>query len=288
MYLKMKKVIFTNVIVVLLSLTAMAQNKKVAVFDPAGSIPTATRDMVREEISSVIVNTPGYKVLERAQINKVLEENKFQMGGLVDDSQISDIGKRLGADFALVSTVQIMDDGRYHFSCKLINVLTAEVEKQKTGRSQAKNDLLDIVSNVVAEMFGQLSNKSVVNNAPAQEPSTPKQNKSGNSNNPPVKNTNTNTVSACGLEIQGSDLYTEKTTWNSDICPAGWRLPTRQELNCMCREQNKIGNFKSNAFSNYFTGEFDNKGKIYIRSFDDCKESTENVKTEKAWIRCVR
>ena len=285
----MKKVFITTVIAILLGLTAMAQNQKVAVFDPAGSIPTSTRDIVREEISSVIVNTPGYTVLERSQINKVLEENKFQMSGIVDESQISDIGKRLGADFALISTVQIMDDGRYHVSFKLIDVLTAQVAKQKTGRSQAKNDLLDLVYNVASEMFGQMT-KPVVNNtpAPAQTSPTPKQNKNEAPSNPPVQQGNGSTVFACGLEIQGYDLYDKKVVWTSNICPAGWRLPTRQELSCMCREQRNIGNFKSNAFSNYFTGEFDKKGQIYVRSFDDCKESSENTNKEKAWIRCVR
>ena len=81
----------------------MAQDKKVAIFNPAGSVENSTiKEIIREEISSIIVNTAGYTVLERQLIDKVLEENKFQLSGLVDDSQISEVGKRMGANIVFV------------------------------------------------------------------------------------------------------------------------------------------------------------------------------------------
>ena len=81
---KMKKVIITSVIA-LLSTVAMAQDRKVAIFDPVteGNVDSSIKGIVREEISSVVVNTGGYTVLERQLIEKVLEENRFQMSGLV-------------------------------------------------------------------------------------------------------------------------------------------------------------------------------------------------------------
>ena len=93
---------------------------------------------------------------------------------------------------------------------------------------------------------------------------------------------------ACGIQIQKTDFYDKKIVLGKAECPEGWRLPTRAELKCMCKEQDKIGNFKSNAYSNYFTSEFDEKGNVYIRSFDDCQESTEKASKEDAWIRYVR
>ena len=102
----MKKLIITSAIA-LLSLAATAQDKKVAIFDPAGSISADIKEIVREIISSGVVNAgSGYTVLERSLIEKVLEENKFQTGGLVDNSQISEIGKRMGANLVLVSNIQ--------------------------------------------------------------------------------------------------------------------------------------------------------------------------------------
>jgi len=116
----MKKVIIISVIA-LLSLTAMAQDQKVAVFDPAGTAENTIKEVIREEISSIIVNTSGFTVLERQLINKVLEENKFQSGGLVDDTQISEIGKRMGANLVFVTSLSMIGTN-YHISCKLIDV----------------------------------------------------------------------------------------------------------------------------------------------------------------------
>lgn len=93
---------------------------------------------------------------------------------------------------------------------------------------------------------------------------------------------------ACGIQIQKEDFYNEKVLLRKSVCPEGWRLPTREELKCMCKEQGKIGNFKSGSYSNYFTSEFNEKGNVYIRSFDDCEESAEKTSTDEAWIRYVR
>ena len=105
---------------------------KVAVFDPASKVEEAICQIVREEISSVLVNSKNFIVLERQLINKVLEENKFQGEGLVDESQLSEIGKILGADYVFISTITQLSDN-YYLSCKMIEVTTARIEKQFTG-----------------------------------------------------------------------------------------------------------------------------------------------------------
>ena len=144
-----------------MSLIATAQDKKVAIFDPAGSIPKSTRDIVREEISSVIVNTAGYIVLERTLIDKVLEENKFQSGGLVDDSQVGELGRMMGANFVLVTSLSIMENGNYYISCKMTDVLTSRINKQKTSQTlRGTNDLIDVVQTMAKEMFGNVQNTS--------------------------------------------------------------------------------------------------------------------------------
>lgn len=139
----------------------MAQDKKVAVFDPAGSVPKSAKDMVREEISSVIVNTADYIVLERTLIDKVLEENKFQLGGLVDDSQVGELGRMMGANFVLVTSLSIMENGNYYISCKMTDVLTSRIDKQKTAQTQrGTSDLINVIQIMVKEMFGSAQNIS--------------------------------------------------------------------------------------------------------------------------------
>jgi hypothetical protein len=133
---------------------AFAQDKKVAVFDPAGEVASNTKAIIREEISNVIVNTPGYAVLERALINKVLEENKFQMSGEVDDLQIGEIGKKMGANYVFVASINPFENNNLYLSFKMIDVQTARIEKQKTGKTtKGMNDIDVIVQRIVKEMF---------------------------------------------------------------------------------------------------------------------------------------
>jgi len=156
--MKRKSISYCYSFVMLLFITVSAlaqQERKVAVFDPAGKVEEALLEIVREEISSVVVNTTGYTVLERQLINKVLEENKFQESGLVNDEQVSDIGKRMGADYVFVTTISPLG-GNYYISCKMIEVATARIEKQSTGTTTAGiNDIPQTTQYIVRRLFGE-------------------------------------------------------------------------------------------------------------------------------------
>jgi len=153
----MKRFIIFQLIVLLLTTTAIAQESKVAVFDPVGNTDVSIKEIVREEISSIIVNIGGFTVLERQLIEKVLAENKFQQSGLVDDSQISEIGRLMGANSVFVTSLTEIDKN-YFISCKMIDVQTARIEKQKTA--QTYNGTSDLV-NTVRLMMGAMFDKKI-------------------------------------------------------------------------------------------------------------------------------
>ena len=158
------------------SMIAQEKDKKVAVFDPAGNdVPNSIKEIVREEISSVIVNAEGFTVLERQLINKVLEENKIQISGLVDESQISEVGKLMGANYVLVSTVSPMGKN-YHISCKMIEVTTARIAKQRTIQTtKGTGDLVEVTQRVVKGMFSidiTPSNSKQIEKSSSKSPKT--------------------------------------------------------------------------------------------------------------------
>jgi len=156
--------LYSFVMFLFIPLSVIAQEAyKVAVFDPAGSVEEALREIVREEISSVVVNTAGFTVLERQLINKVLEENRFQESGLVNDEQVSDIGKRMGADFVFVTTISTLG-ANYYISCKMIEVATARIDKQSTGTTtNGINDIPQTTQYIVRRLFGENVQQQVVN-----------------------------------------------------------------------------------------------------------------------------
>jgi len=160
----MKKIIITIAIALLSSLTAMAEIRRVAVFDPAGNAPSHVNEIVREIASSVIVNTPGFTVLERSLIDQVLRENRFQAEGLVDDAQISEMGRMMGANLTFVINLTRMGDGNFFISARLIDVQTARIEKQQTARTSrtGETELINTSERLAQEMFAQVTQAVVV------------------------------------------------------------------------------------------------------------------------------
>ena len=158
----MKKIIIINAVALLLGFGVTAQDKKVAVFEPVGSANSAVKEIIREEISSAVVNASGYTVLERQMITKVLEENKFQASGLVDNSQVSKMGRLMGASFAFITNVTPLSEGNYHISCKLIDVQTGRIERQQTARTErGTSDVMDVAQEMVGKMLDTAEKKPV-------------------------------------------------------------------------------------------------------------------------------
>ena len=134
------------------SLATSAQKLRVAIFEPAGRADIGVKEAVRELISSVIVNTPGYMVLERELIDKVLAEYKFQESTL-SETQFIEAGKLMGASLAIGSSVSSIGDN-FFISAKVIDVQTGRVEMQRSAQTKSgTNDLVEIVEKMVGEML---------------------------------------------------------------------------------------------------------------------------------------
>jgi hypothetical protein len=130
------------------------QELKVAVFNPTSKdVSEDIVSIVREEVSNAVVNASGYVVLEREQIDRVLAENKFQASGLVDDKQIGALGRQMGADKVCVTSIAKLGSA-YHISCKLVDVTTAQIETQNTGKTVSGGGNIDeIVKQIVSTML---------------------------------------------------------------------------------------------------------------------------------------
>jgi len=195
------------VLYLFIPISAFAQvERKVAVFDPAGTVDKALLEIVREEISSVVVNTTRYTVLERQLINKVLEENRFQESGLVNEEQVSDIGRRMGADYVFVTTISPLG-ANYYISCKMIEVATARIEKQSTGTTTAGiNDIPQTTQYIVRRLFGENVQQQVANrqnqqsNRPVQT-TAPQMNVSSESRQSETLINNPNNIDLDGMEL---------------------------------------------------------------------------------------
>lgn len=109
--------------------------KKVAIVKVSGYEP----DITEGAIMSYLLEA-GVEVFDRMSINKVLDEQKFQISGLVDESTAVEVGKITGVQYVLVaSTSSPVQTNKANwkdntwisysisFTCKLIEVETGRV-----------------------------------------------------------------------------------------------------------------------------------------------------------------
>lgn len=144
----MKRLCTFILLVLFYTSPTMAQENKfrIAVFDPTSSgtsIDDGTKIAIREIISSTIVNMGKHAIVERTLLEKVMQEQAFSQSGAVDDSQMAEIGKLAGANKIVVSVVTLTG-GRNMLSVKMIDVKTANVERQKV-KVVTSGELLDVV-----------------------------------------------------------------------------------------------------------------------------------------------
>lgn len=136
---------------------AQEKKPKVAIFDPVSAAKNKDEEMsvvVREMVSAAIVNTGKYTIVERSLIDHVLKEQKFSNSGVVDESQVSAIGKLAGASKVVLSVLSSAGSDKVMLSLKIIDVESAGVESQKI--KVVKSDaLLDEITPLALALIGE-------------------------------------------------------------------------------------------------------------------------------------
>ncbi len=157
----MKKILIAFLAIVSVVSTTFAdeQRPSIAVFDPTSSgtsIDDGTKIAIRELISSTIVNSGIYNLVERSLLEKVMQEQQFSNSGMVSENDATEIGKLAGANKIVLSVVTLTG-GRNMLSIKMIDVQTAQVERQKV-KLITSGELLDIVEPMTLETMGLHAN----------------------------------------------------------------------------------------------------------------------------------
>ncbi len=107
-----------------------------------------------ENLTYHLVRSQTVKVIERAQMDKALQEMKLGMTGIVDNSTAQAIGKVLGAKYVAIGAVEILGD-HVEINCRILQVATSEnvlVEKV----SGKVNDLFELRDQVGQRISQQL------------------------------------------------------------------------------------------------------------------------------------
>lgn len=122
---------FLTIITIVLTMSAMAQTKRVAVLetvDRENTISYGLKLMLRSNLAKAVATTEGYEAYDRTDLDAILDEQSFQRTGYVSDADIKKIGEMTGVQYVLVAEASKVDEGHIFVSAKILNVETARME----------------------------------------------------------------------------------------------------------------------------------------------------------------
>jgi TolB-like protein len=160
------KLIYINLLLIVLSINGFAQTSKVAILDFENTSGKTEYDALGKAISSMLIsdltnNIDSKKIefYERSQLNKLLDEQKLQKSKNFDAKTAVNFGKLSGVNYVLVGSVFVMDK-ICNLSSKLVDVQTSKIliSKEINGKIEdclkLKTQLAHLISNELSSKNG--------------------------------------------------------------------------------------------------------------------------------------
>jgi len=149
---------------------AWGQSTTIAVFDLENNgLKDSEVRILTDRLQSELVKVGGYTVVERKKIEKVFEEQRFQMSGCVEECLI-EIGMLLGAKEIVIGSAGRLGS-TYTISARLVNATTGEMIRSSDFDSEGDISILlkSGMFRVASELTGralppQLTGKRANNN----------------------------------------------------------------------------------------------------------------------------
>jgi len=129
-----------------------------------------------ETLTTKLVGVPGLVAVERSQVKKVVEEQKFQSMAITDPETAVKVGKLLGAERIVIGTFA-PHEGHVMFNVRVVDVQTGAIlsTASVTGKLEGKGlfEAFYKLAEAVVESFDKtvviLESKPVVQDAPAEQ-----------------------------------------------------------------------------------------------------------------------
>lgn len=123
------------------------------------------RGMAGMMISELAANN-GWRVVERAQVQKLLDEQNLGTSGRVDAQTAAKIGKLVGAKY--VVTGSFIDlSGDFRLDVRIVNGETSEIVKTESDH-MAREHLFDLIRNVAQKLMKDVNLPALAKNVSDQ------------------------------------------------------------------------------------------------------------------------
>jgi TolB-like protein len=128
---------------------------KIAVLDFEQKGKYETEDvgkMIAEWLTTRLVETGRFDIVERRLLNKILAEQSIGNSGIVDPNSASQLGRVLGVKTVITGSVSNYG-GVTDINARLINVETASIRAAESASTESDKDLRKLVSQISDKMM---------------------------------------------------------------------------------------------------------------------------------------
>jgi TolB-like protein len=159
----LRKVILYFLISIILPIYIFAGTpiKSVAVTGFTANGFSDTQSWIGESCADVIIDRistdRSVRIVERVQLNKILEELRLQMGGLVNSDAVVETGNLLGVTYFITGNISLFDE-QIILSDRVFSVETGEIISTSTIRGPLK-DLFRLQENLAQKISDDLAFK---------------------------------------------------------------------------------------------------------------------------------
>ena len=144
-----------RLIILLLIVGCVFAREYIAIIDFEGiGVNNDEARALTQRLTSELITLQVYQVVERSEMKRLLDEQKFQYSGCVDTKCAVEIGKMIGAKYMVVGSISKIDDV-YTIDTRLINVESSEA--YASGQYTAQESLSNVLVNGMKSIAYQLS-----------------------------------------------------------------------------------------------------------------------------------
>lgn len=147
------------VLVLLCTVSFLSAETFIAVLELDGTISKDESAVLTDKLINQLANTQKYRVVERSQMQAILQEQEFQQTGCTSSECAVDVGQILGVEKIVTGSIGKIGS-LYSISLRMINVSTGEIEH--TSSVEQEGTIEDVLTKGIGRSANALSGITVV------------------------------------------------------------------------------------------------------------------------------
>lgn len=125
------RLLLKSILVFLICSFSVYAEEFIAVLELEGTITKNESAVLTDKLINQLANTNKYRVVERSQMQAILQEQEFQQTGCTSSECAVDVGQILGVEKIVTGSIGKIGS-LYSISLRMINVSTGEIERSSS------------------------------------------------------------------------------------------------------------------------------------------------------------